>query len=225
MLIENEFNVDAAPDVVYALMVDVERVATCLPGTEVLGQRDDGAYDGQMKLKLGPMKMQYAGTVAITEQDPSARTAVMLASGTEAKGQGSAQGTLRMAVAERAEGGSAVGVSTELKITGRVAQMGHGIMQDVSTRMIGEMAQNMERLLAGSDDEDNTAAAPDAGPVAAEQQRTMPAPDVPKSAEPARAASHVKLSTVVGAVLRGRLAALRSWIGRHVRRRAGTPAP
>ncbi len=222
MLIENEFNVDAAPDVVYALMVDVERVATCLPGTEVLGRRDDGAYDGRMKMKLGPMKMQYAGTVAITDQDPAARTAVMLASGTEAKGQGSAQGTLRMAVTERDGGSSAVAVSTELKITGRVAQMGHGIMKDVSTRMIGEMAQNMERLLAGPTDGEEPATSPDPAAVTAAQE-TAPAPDVPQVAEPAPAASHVKLSTVVGAVVRGRLAALRAWISRHVRRRAGTP--
>lgn len=232
MLIENEFNVDAAPDVVYALMIDVERVATCLPGTEVLGQRDDGAYDGRMKLKLGPMKMQYAGTVAITEQDPDARTAVMLASGTEAKGQGSAQGTLRMAVKEAEGGTSAVAVSTELKITGRVAQMGHGIMKDVSTRMIGEMAQNMEGLLAGTPDAHDAASPVEAAPAAATPvptsaspaQETVAAREVPRTSQPAPAASHVKFSTVVGAVIRGRLAAVRAWIGRRAGRGSGTQA-
>jgi len=224
MLIENEFQVDAAPDVVYALMVDVERVATCLPGTEVLGQRDDGSYDGRMKLKLGPMKMQYGGTVEITEQDPSARKAVMLASGTEAKGQGSAQGTLRMAVTEADGGTSAVSVSTELKVTGRVAQMGHGIMKDVSTRMIGEMAQNMERLLAGPGPAGDTIALASSEPASEDPAEAVSA--TPRSSEAVPvASSHVKLSTVVGAIVRGRLAATRAWIARHLGRDRGTPTP
>lgn len=148
MLIENDFTLDAPPEAVFDLMLDVQRVAPCLPGTEVLGRRDDGGYDGQMSVKLGPMRMRYQGTVTITDVDPVRRTATMLAKGTEARGQGSAQGTLRMTVTAVPDGGSAVSVATDIQLTGRVAQMGQGIMRDVSTRMVGDMAQNMEALLS-----------------------------------------------------------------------------
>src|SRR3954463_15526159 len=98
MLIENRFDVAAPPDEVYRLMLDVERVAPCIPGAVVTGARQDGGYDAQMKLKLGPVSMSYAGSVQIAEQDDAARTAVMKAKGSEARGQGTAQATMTMAV-------------------------------------------------------------------------------------------------------------------------------
>ena len=150
MLIENEFDVAATPAKVYALMLDPERVATCIQGAEVTGKNDDGSYDAQVTVKLGPVKMTYKGTIAITASDPEARTASMLAKGAEARGQGTAQATLNMAVTER-EGGSHVTVSADMLVTGRVAQMGRGVMQDVARRMIGQMSQNMESLLAGGE--------------------------------------------------------------------------
>ncbi len=150
MLIENEFDVAATPAEVYALMLDPERVATCIQGAEVTGKNDDGSYDAQVTVKLGPVKMTYKGTIAIIESDAEARTASMLAKGSEARGQGTAQATLNMAVTER-EGGSHVNVAADMLITGRVAQMGRGVMQDVARRMIGQMSQNMESLLAGGE--------------------------------------------------------------------------
>ena len=150
MLIENEFDVAAQPAQVYELMLDPERVATCMPGAEVTGKNDDGSYNAQATVKLGPVKMTYKGTVSIVESDPAARTASMLAKGSETRGQGTAQATLHMAVAEH-EGGSHVTVAADMLITGRVAQMGRGVMQDVARRMIGQMAQNMEALLAGGE--------------------------------------------------------------------------
>jgi carbon monoxide dehydrogenase subunit G len=149
VLIENDFDVAASPGDVYALMLDPERVGTCITGAEVIGRRDDGSYDAKVTVKLGPVRMTYRGTIAITETDPEARTAVMLAKGAEERGQGTAQATLAMSVAEREGGGSHVKVSADLLVTGRVAQMGRGVMQDVARRMIGQMAQNMEALLTG----------------------------------------------------------------------------
>ena len=98
MLIGNEFDVAATPAEVYALMLDPERVATCIQGAEVTGKNDDGSYDAQVTVKLGPVKMTYKGTIAIIESDPEARTASMLAKGSEERGQGTAQATLNMAV-------------------------------------------------------------------------------------------------------------------------------
>jgi carbon monoxide dehydrogenase subunit G len=148
VIIENEFDVAATPAEVYALMIDPERVGPCISGAQVTGRREDGSYDAQVTVKLGPVKMSYRGTIAIVESDAEARTAVMRAKGAEERGQGTAQATLTMSVAER-EGGSHVSVSADLLVTGRVAQMGRGVMQDVARRMIGQMAQNMEALLAG----------------------------------------------------------------------------
>jgi hypothetical protein len=152
VIIENEFDVAATPAEVYALMLDPERVGTCITGAEVIGRRDDGSYDAKVTVKLGPVKMAYRGTIAIVESDPEARTASMLAKGAEERGQGTAQATLSMFVGEREGegGGSHVRVSADMLVTGRVAQMGRGVMQDVARRMMGQMAQNMEALLAGS---------------------------------------------------------------------------
>lgn len=205
MILENEFTVAASPEDVYALLIDVERVAPCLPGTEILDRREDGSYEGQMNLRLGPMKLKYKGSVSIVEQDPAAWSATMLASGTDAKGQGTAQGTLRMGVAAT-EAGATVTVATELKVTGRVAQMGQGIMRDVSMRMMDDMAQNMERLLVTPDVADVESSSVLSGTDGA----SSPVAPGPAPAPPA-AASSVSLGTILGAVVRGRWAALRAW--------------
>jgi uncharacterized protein len=149
VIIENEFDVTATPAEVYALMLDPARVCTCIPGAQVTGRRDDGSYDASVTVKLGPVKMTYRGTIAIVESDPEARTATMLAKGSEERGQGTAQATLRMAVAEHEAGGSHVDV--DMLVTGRVAQMGRGVMEDVARRMIAQMAENMEAQLTGGE--------------------------------------------------------------------------
>jgi hypothetical protein len=148
--IENAFDVAAEPDEVYALMLDPARVAPCIPGAEVVGERDDGGYDARVTVKLGPVKMSYAGVVSIVEHDDATRTAAMRARGSEARGQGNVDATMHMAVAAGAAGGSHVDVATDMQVTGRVAQMGQGIMQDVAERMIGDMARNMEALLSAA---------------------------------------------------------------------------
>jgi carbon monoxide dehydrogenase subunit G len=147
MRIDNAFDVAAPPGEVYALMLDPARVAPCIPGAEVVGQREDGGYDAKVTVKVGPVKMSYAGVVSIIDHDDAQRTAAMRARGAEARGQGNVDATMRMAVAERDGGGSHVDVSTDMQVTGRVAQMGQGIMQDVAVRMIGDMARNMEAML------------------------------------------------------------------------------
>jgi carbon monoxide dehydrogenase subunit G len=147
IVIENEFTVRATPDDTYALMTDVERVGPCIPGATITGKRDDGGFDALVGLKMGPMSLTYKGQVEIIEHDDAAKTAVMRAKATEAKGQGTAQATLSMAVEPSADGGSNVKVSSDILVTGRVAQMGRGIMADVAGKMIGEMAKAMEATL------------------------------------------------------------------------------
>ena len=171
MRIENTFDVAADPADVYALMLDPARVAPCIPGAEVVGQRDDGGYDARVVVKLGPVKMSYAGVVSIVEHDDANRTAAMRARGSEARGQGNVDATMHMAVAAGAAGGSHVDVATDMQVTGRVAQMGQGIMQDVAERMIGDMARNMEAVLtpappaSAGEEPAPVASAPEAKPI------------------------------------------------------------
>jgi carbon monoxide dehydrogenase subunit G len=146
ILIENEFDVSASPDDTYALMIDVERVGPCIPGAEIVGRREDGAYDARIAVKMGPLSMSYKGVAEIIEQDADARRAVLRAKGTEQKGQGTAQALMTMAVTPT-EVGSHVKVSSDILVTGRIAQMGRGIMIDVAGRMVGEMAKALEATL------------------------------------------------------------------------------
>lgn len=207
MLIENEFDVEAGPDEVLSLMLDIERVAPCLPGTQILDARPEGGYNGEMSIKLGPMKMRYRGSVEITDQDLQARTATLLAKGAETKGQGSAQGALTMTVVENDAGGSRVTVSADLKVTGRVAQMGQGIMQDVSARMIDDMAKNMEEVLS-----------PQSSPVpAGEHSEQAEAAPPAATSDPARQPD-VKLTAIIVTVIKGRWAAFKAWFRRLFRR-------
>jgi len=152
IVIENEFTVAATPEDTYALMTDVERVAPCIPGAAITGKRDAGGYDATVTLKMGPMSLTYKGLIEIVEQDDAARTAVMRAKATEARGQGTVQATLSMEIGDAGNGSSNVKVGSDIFVTGRVAQMGRGIMTDVAGKMIGEMAKAMEAtLLAGAE--------------------------------------------------------------------------
>jgi carbon monoxide dehydrogenase subunit G len=176
MIIQSSFTVAAPPDDVYQLMLDVEKVAPCIPGAHVTGRRDDGAYDADVKVKLGPVSMTYRGTVAVEEHDDAERTAKLRAKANEARGQGTAQAAMTMSVAPAGDGTSNVAVSTDLLVSGRVAQMGQGIMQDVATRMIGEMAKNMEAMLTtgtAPQASDSIRAGSVAGAVAADRVKRM----------------------------------------------------
>lgn len=150
IVIENDFTVAAAPADTYALMTDVERVGPCIPGATITGKRDDGGYDALVTMKMGPMSLSYKGQIEIVEQDDATRTAVMRAKATEAKGQGTAQATLTMKIDDADGGQSHVHVGSDILVTGRVAQMGRGIMTDVAGKMIGEMAKAMEATLVAT---------------------------------------------------------------------------
>jgi uncharacterized protein len=147
MLIETEVTVASPAEELYRLMLDVERVIPCLPGAELVG-RDNGTYTVKLGVKLGPMSLSYSGTVAIAEQDDAARRAVMQAEAAEQRGQGNVRATMSMAVADEAEHRSRLHVSSDVLVTGRVAQMGRGIMQDVATKLLSDMAACLEQALS-----------------------------------------------------------------------------
>jgi carbon monoxide dehydrogenase subunit G len=136
----NEFTAPAPPDEVFAALMDVRGVAGCLPGASVGGDTEDGGLEATVAVKVGPIRMSYGGTVHVVEHDDAARTASMRVRAREQRGQGTAEATLGLAVAAEGAGGSRATVTTDLMVTGRVAQMGAGIMQDVASSMVDDFA-------------------------------------------------------------------------------------
>jgi uncharacterized protein len=144
--IVRDFALGAPPDEAYALLLDLERVTPCLPGARLGGERPDGGRDVSVAVKLGPMRFTYDGSVRIVERDDAARRAVMEGAAREAHGQGNA--TARIAMTVTPEGpGSAVRAVADLELSGRAAQMGRGVVDDVAGRMIGEMTACLEARL------------------------------------------------------------------------------
>jgi uncharacterized protein len=149
-VVENGFVVSAPPEATYSFMVDPERVAPCLPGAEILDKQDDGSIRARMPVKLGPMRLLYEGTVKITEILEDERRAVMLAEGREKRGQGAAKATMTLSVAD-GDPGSRVTITSEIEISGRVAQMGSHYIPDVASAMVDEMGRAIEAALNTSD--------------------------------------------------------------------------
>lgn len=146
MKLNNEFTVSAPLDRTWETLLDVERVGSCLPGAQMDPADESGLYRGRMKMKLGPMAMAYEGTARLVEVDEDAHVTVMDVQGREAKGQGTAAATIRNTLEEAPEG-TRVRVETDLQVTGRQAQFGRGIMEDVAGRMLGQFAQQLEALI------------------------------------------------------------------------------
>lgn len=151
MELESTFTVDADPDAVYLALVDLERVGPCIPGASVGPAGDDGAHPADIIVKVGPMRMTYRGAVRLVEQDAGDRRAVLAADVREARGQGSARARMTMQVAAGQAGGATVSSTTDVDLTGRVAQMGRGIIDDVAQRIVSDMAQRLSAMLAAQE--------------------------------------------------------------------------
>ncbi|MEU1620303.1 SRPBCC family protein [Streptomyces sp. NPDC005722] len=142
----NEFRVSLPPDQAWALLTDVERIAPCMPGAQLTG-RDGDTYTGLVKVKVGPVTVQYKGTAAFEEQDPGSRTAVLRARGRDARGQGNADARITARLVPDGES-TLVTVGTKLTITGKVAQFGKGMIEEVSRKLLGQFVEALERQLA-----------------------------------------------------------------------------
>ena len=148
MIIENEFIVGADIETVWRELLDMEGVASCLPGATISATDQDNVYDGSMRLKLGPMRVEYRGKATLSEVDEEHHTAVISLSAREAKGHGSAMATIRNRL-ESVDGGTRVSAQTDLQITGPQAQFGRGVIEDVGKRVLGEFSQRLEQRIAG----------------------------------------------------------------------------
>jgi carbon monoxide dehydrogenase subunit G len=143
MKIENQFDVAAPIDEVWAFMLDVEKVAPCVPGGELTETVDDRTWKGKVAMKMGPVSLSFTGTVTIQERDDEAHRVVLRAEGREQRGKGAA--TAASTSRLEADGDSTkVFIETELTITGAVAQYGRGMIGDISQRLTKEFADCLQ---------------------------------------------------------------------------------
>ena len=182
MKFENAFTVDAPVDEVWLTLLDVERVAPCMPGAEVTERIGDDAYKDSVKVKVGPMSMTYRGEVQIVDRDEQERRATMHVKAKEARGQGTADADVQMSLAEEA-GGTHATIETEVQMSGRVAAMGQSVIGDVSAKLIETFAANLAAMLshgaAPETDSSDAAAAGDVASAEAPRQASSPQSALP----------------------------------------------
>jgi carbon monoxide dehydrogenase subunit G len=139
MQLENSFSVGAPPERVFAYLLDVNKIVGCVPGAELAEVVDPTTFKGKVKIKVGPITVAYNGTARIADRDDANHSATLEAEGRETTGPGSARAKALMSVT--ADGaGSTVKIVTDYSVAGRVAQFGRGVMEDVSRRIVNDMA-------------------------------------------------------------------------------------
>src|SRR6202034_3918171 len=146
MELERSFTVPVPEDRAWEVLMDVKRVAPCMPGAS-LDSVDGDDIKARIKVKVGPIAMTYAGTARFTERDPQAHVIVLEASGKETRGAGTASATVR-SVLEGQGAQTHVTVHTSLNVTGRPAQFGRGVMAEVGGKLIGIFASNLADMLS-----------------------------------------------------------------------------
>jgi uncharacterized protein len=166
MELKNDFHVSVPIDVAWAVLTDLERIAPCMPGAE-LQEVEGDEYRGVVKVKVGPISAQYKGSARFVEKDDKQHKAVLLAEGRDTRGQGNASATVT-ALAVPDDDGTTISITTELTITGKVAQFGRSAMGEISAKMLTEFAERLEAdVLSQSSESEPTEPAPDS-PVTSE---------------------------------------------------------
>lgn len=177
MQLLNEFEVALPPEKTWTLLTDLEKVAPCLPGASITSVDGDD-YHGRAKIKVGPITAEYKGVAQFQELDESAHTAVLLARGKDARGQGDATANVRATLHPKG-GGTRVVVETDLAITGKVAQFGRGVLADVSGALMTMFAQRLQEMVAAEGGSDSIASSDTvalAGAQAPSETAATPAP-------------------------------------------------
>jgi carbon monoxide dehydrogenase subunit G len=187
MELTHSFTVPARIDDAWQTLLDIERIAPCLPGAAI-DSVDGDDFTGTVKVKLGPISLTYKGNASFIEKDVVAHRAVIHARGRDARGNGTATATVTATLAEDHDS-TTVDVVTQLDITGKPAQFGRGVMSDVGGKLIGQFADCLAAQLSG-------AAQLSAPPVSAEQE-PEPVIDLVESAGPAIAKRLAPIALVV----------------------------
>ena len=148
MEIENEFSVPAPVDHVWAFLLDVERVAPCMPGAELTEVVDDTTWKGKVHMKLGPVSLAFAGTVTMQERDDEARRVVLAAKGMEQKGKGAANASVTSWLEPGdGEGETKVKMKADIHLTGTVAQLSRGLLPEVSRKLTAQFADCLHQSM------------------------------------------------------------------------------
>lgn len=173
MEFDTSFTVPLPPADAWKVLMDIERIAPCMPGAELTQVVDPTTYKGKIGVKLGPVALSFAGQVKFEEINDAAQTARVKASGTDSKGRGGANATADFHL-EPAPEGSKVLIHTNLMLSGAVAQYGRGagMIQDMASMMVGQFADNLKAMLA-ADQAANAAPVAPGAPVV-EAVRTVP---------------------------------------------------
>jgi carbon monoxide dehydrogenase subunit G len=146
MLIKNDFEVAQPVEKVWEFFGDIPKVAACLPGTELTTELGDDSYEGTVAVRMGPVKLSFAGKAKITERDEAAKRLVVDASGAEARGRGQAAMVVT-ATLTRSGKGTKVGVAQDLQLSGAAAQYGRGMISDVTTVLMRDFSANLARAI------------------------------------------------------------------------------
>ncbi len=160
MLLENTLKIGLPPDQLVPLLEDLERIAPCLPGASITERVDDKTYKGRVTVKVGPVTVRYDGVMTVLEVDRQARRLVMRGEGRDPQGAGTASATITMSVAEDPQGGSIGTIESDVAITGRVAQFGRGLMQDVADRLLTQFASCLQQTLGAAPEATDSGPAP-----------------------------------------------------------------
>ena len=168
--LEHSFTVPADIDTAWNTLLDVERIAMCMPGATLISVEGD-TFKGEVKIKLGPVTMVFGGTASFVDKDVANHRLVINASGSETKGTSTAQATVTTQLVAESPTLTRVDVNTDLAITGKPAQFGRGVMSDVAGRIIGQFAGNLEGVVAAGSGT-STATSSDSSATSA----AMPAP-------------------------------------------------
>ncbi|WP_102141550.1 SRPBCC family protein [Mycobacterium hubeiense] len=142
MELVNEFRVPVPADKAWEVLTDVERIAPCMPGAQLLSV-DGDEFTGAVKVKVGPITVQYKGKAQFVEKDAAAHRAVIKANGKETRGQGNAAALVTAELKDEGDSTTCV-LTTDLTITGKAAQFGRGVLADVAGKLIGQFADRLE---------------------------------------------------------------------------------
>jgi carbon monoxide dehydrogenase subunit G len=148
MLIENEFTVATPVDDLWAHLLDVERIAPCMPGAELTETIDERRWKGKVNVKFGPVALSFAGTVEMTERDDVQHHAVLHAKGMEQKGKGAANATVTSWLEPASDGETTVKMTADISLTGAAAQLSRGLMPEISRKLTQQFADCLEETMA-----------------------------------------------------------------------------
>src|SRR6516164_1279531 len=186
MEMDHSFTVPVPPDHAWDVLLDVERIAPCMPGATV-DEFDGEVVTGRIKVKVGPVSMTYGGTAKFTERDPDAKVMVLEASGKETRGGGTASATVRASMEPESSGAATkVSMHTTMNVTGRPAQFGRGVMVEVGGKLVEQFARNLAQMISEDGGGAATGDGAAAGAAAGQATATAEAGEAREgSAEPA----------------------------------------